>query len=118
MVVIFGKTDDEITMAVDLSLVWTFRVDGDRIKFLKDDGTWTKPDLEGIGTPQEVMKYIAYAIANEAKICSITVDSIKYFREKFDEQKNYEKQQKLRRAMAQARAKALSKEEKKDVDNT
>ena len=85
MVVVFGKTEDEITTVVNLSLVWTFRVDGDRVKFLKDDGTWTKPDLEEIGTPQEVMKYIAYAIANEAKICSITVDSIKYFRENFDE---------------------------------
>lgn len=83
MIVVFGKTEDEITMVVDLSLVWTFRVDGDRVKFLKDDGTWTKPNLEGIGTPQEVMKYIAYAIANEAKICSITVDSVKYFRERF-----------------------------------
>lgn len=115
MVVVFGKTEDEITMAIDLNQVWTFRVDGDRVKFLKDDGTWTKPDLEGIGTPQEVMKYIAYAIANEAKICSITTNTIKPFREKFDEQRKYEKLQRMRRAMAQARA--LSKEEKKDADN-
>lgn len=85
MVVIFGKTEDEITTAVDLNQVWTFRVDGDRVKFLKDDGTWTKPDLEGIGTPQEVMKYISYAITNEAKICFITIDTIKAFREGFDE---------------------------------
>lgn len=85
MVVVFGKTEDEIEEVIDLSLVWTFRVERNRIKFLKDDDTWTKPNLEGIGTPQEVMKYIAYAIANEAKICSITVDSIKYFRENFNE---------------------------------
>ena len=111
MVVIFGKTEDEITTAVDLSLVWTFRVDEDRVKFLKDDGTWTKPDLEGIGTPQEVMKYIAYAIANEAKVCSITTDVMKDFREKFDEQRKYEKQQEMRRAFARARAKELSKED-------
>lgn len=85
MVVVFGKTDDEITMAVDLSLVWSFRVEGDRIKFLKDDSTWVKPNLEGIGTPQEVMKYISFALANEAKVCAITTDAIKYFKEKFNE---------------------------------
>lgn len=116
MVVIFGKTEDEITTAVDLNLVWTFRVDGDRVKFLKEDGIWTKPDLEGIGTPQEVMKYIAYALVQEAKVCPITAETIKSFREKFDEQRKYEKQREMRRILA--RAKALSKEEKKDVDNT
>lgn len=117
MVVVFGKTVDEITTVVDLSLVWTFRVDGDRVKFLKDDGTWTKPNLEDIGTPQEVMKYISYALTNEAKICFITIDTIKALREEFDEQRKYEKQQRMRRAMAQVRAKELSKEEKKDADN-
>jgi hypothetical protein len=39
MVVVFGKTEDEITTVVNLSFVWTFRVDEDRVKFLKDDGT-------------------------------------------------------------------------------
>jgi hypothetical protein len=111
MVVVFGKTVDEIEEAIDLSLVWTFRVEGDRIKFLKDDDTWTKPNLKDIGTPQEVMKYIAYAIANEAKICSITTDVMKSFREKFDEQRKYEKQQEMRRVFARARAKELSKED-------
>ena len=82
MVVVFGKTEDEITTVVNLSLVWTFRVDGDRVKFLKDDGTWTKPDLEGIGTPQEVMKYISYAIVTEAKVCAITTNAMKSFRER------------------------------------
>lgn len=84
MVVIFGKTIDEIEEAIDLSLVWTFRVEGDRIKFLKDDNTWTKPNLKDIGTPQEVMKYISYAFTNEAKICFITIDTIKAFREEFN----------------------------------
>ena len=109
MVVVFGKTEDEITTAIDLNLVWTFRVDEDRIKFLKDDGTWTKPDLEGIGTPQEVMKYITYALVQEAKVCPITTETIKSFREKFDEQRKYEKQREMRKILA--RAKALSKED-------
>lgn len=91
MVVVFGKTVDEITTAVDLSLVWTFRVDGDRVKFLKDDGTWTKPNLEGIGTPQEVMKYISYALTNEAKICFVTIETMKAFREGFNEEEKYKK---------------------------
>ena len=106
MVVVFGKTIDEIEKAIDLSLVWTFRVDGDRVKFLKDDGTWTKPDLEDIGTPQEVMKYIAYAIANEAKVCAITTYAIKSFREGFNGEDKYKKQRRLRNAMA-----ALNKED-------
>lgn len=106
MVVVFGKTEDEITTAVDLSLVWTFRVDGDRVKFLKDDGIWTKPDLEDIGTPQEVMKYISFALANEAKVCAITTDAIKSFREKFNGEDKYKKQRRLRNAMA-----ALNKED-------
>ena len=118
MVVVFGKTEDEITTAVDLSLVWSFRVDGDRVKFLKDDNTWTKPDLEDIGTPQEVMKYISYALAQGAKVCPITAETMKTLRENSNEQEKYKKQRRLREAVAQARARALSKEEKKDVDNT
>ena len=117
MVVIFGKTEDEITTAVDLNQVWTFRVDGDRVKFLKDDGTWTKPDLEGIGTPQEVMKYIAYAINNEVKICPVTTYSIQSFKERLDGKRERDNLIRMRRAMAQAQARELSKEEKKDADN-
>lgn len=114
MVVVFGKTVDEIEKAIDLSLVWTFRVEGDRIKFLKDDDTWTKPILEGIGTPQEVMKYITYALANEAKICFITIDTIKAFREEFNEEREkrelIKKEKELRKIMEQTKA-ALNKEE-------
>lgn len=116
MVVVFGKTEDEITVAVDLSLVWSFRVEGDKVIFLKDDNTWVKPNLEDIGTPQEVMKYIAYALVQEAKVCPITAETIKSFREKFNEQRKYEKQREMRKILA--RAKALSREENKDVDNT
>lgn len=115
MVVVFGKTEDEITTAVDLNQVWTFRVDGDRIKFLKEDGIWTKPDLEDIGTPQEVMKYIAYAINNEVKICPVTTHSIQSFKERLGGEREKDKLIRMRKAMAQARA--LSKEEKKDADN-
>ena len=106
MVVVFGKTVDEIENIIDLSLVWTFRVDGDRVKFLKDDGTWTKPNLKDIGTPQEVMKYISYALTNEAKVCFITIDTIKAFREEFNEEEKYKKQRRLRDALA-----ALNKED-------
>ena len=86
MVVVFGKTIDEIEDAIDLNLVWTFRVEGGRVNFLKDNDTWVKPNLEGIGTPQEVMKYISYALAQGAKVCPITADSIKTFRESFNEE--------------------------------
>ena len=118
MIVVFGKTIDEIEEVIDLSLVWTFRVERERIKFLKDDDTWTKPNLKDIGTPQEVMKYISYALAQGAKVCPITAETIKTFREDPNEEEKYKKQRRLREAMAQARARALSKEEKKDVDNT
>jgi hypothetical protein len=106
MVVVFGKTIDEIEDAIDLSLVWTFRVERDRINFLKDNDTWVKPNLEGIGTPQEVMKYITYAIANEAKVCFITADVIKAVREEFNGEDKYKKQRRLREALA-----ALNKED-------
>lgn len=106
MVVVFGKTVDEIDEAIDLSLVWTYRVEGDRIKFLKDDDTWTKPNLKDIGTPQEVMKYISYALTNEAKVCFITADVIKAVREEFNGEDKYKKQRRLRDAFA-----ALNKED-------
>lgn len=110
MIVVFGKTVDEIENVIDLSLVWTFQVDGDRIKFLKDDGTWTKPNLEDIGTPQEVMKYISYALTNEAKICFIIIDTIKAFREEFNGERERDnllrKERRLRNALA-----ALNKED-------
>lgn len=110
MIVVFGKTVDEIENVIDLSLVWTFRVDGDRIKFLKDDGTWTKPNLEGIGTPQEVMKYISYSLTNEAKVCFVIADTIKAFREEFNGERERDnllrKERRLRNALA-----ALNKED-------
>ena len=106
MVVVFGKTVDEIEEVIDLSLVWTFRVERERIKFLKDDDTWTKPNLEGIGTPQEVMKYISYALTNEAKVCFITADVIKAVREEFNGEEKYKKQRRLRETLA-----ALNKED-------
>lgn len=110
MVVVFGKTVDEIENIIDLSLVWTFRIDGDRVKFLKDDDTWTKPNLEGIGTPQEVMKYISYSLTNEAKVCFVIADTIKAFREEFngehEKDKLLRKERRLRNALA-----ALNKED-------
>lgn len=106
MIVVFGKTVDEIEKVIDLNLVWTFRVDEDRIKFLKDDDTWTKPNLKDIGTPQEVMKYISYSLTNEAKICFITIDTIKSFKENFNEDEKYKKERRLRNALA-----ALNKED-------
>ena len=106
MVVVFGKTIDEIEKAIDLSLVWTFRVEGDRIKFLKDDDTWAKPNLKDIGTPQEVMKYIACALTNGAKVCPITAETMKVFREETNEEEKYKKQRRLREALA-----ALNKED-------
>jgi hypothetical protein len=86
MVVVFGKTIDEIEDVIDLSLVWTFRVERGRINFLKDNDTWVKPNLEGIGTPQEVMKYITYALNQGAKVCPITTETMKTFRESFNEE--------------------------------
>lgn len=110
MVVVFGKTVDEITMVVDLNLVWNFRVEGDRVKFLKDDRTWVKPDLEGIGTPQEVMKYISYTLTNEAKVCFVIADTIKAFREEFNGERERDnllrKERRLRNVLA-----ALNKED-------
>lgn len=104
MVVVFGKTVDEIDEAIDLSLVWTFRVEGDRIKFLKDDDTWTKPNLKDIGTPQEVMKYISYSLTNEAKVCFVIADTIKAFREEFNGERERDnllrKERRLRNALA------------------
>lgn len=110
MVVVFGKTVDEITMVVDLNLVWTFRVEEDRVKFLKNDSTWVKPNLEGIGTPQEVMKYISYSLTNEAKVCFVIADTIKAFREEFNGERErnnlLRKERRLRNALV-----ALNKED-------
>ena len=134
MIVAFGKTEDDIKHVIDLSLVWTFRIDGNRVQFLKDDDTWARPNLEDIGTPQEVMKYITYALANEEKMCFISTDTIKNFRERFNKERERDslvrKAEQLKNALA-----ALSKddeqktkeaferyaekirEEYKDVDN-
>jgi len=118
MVVVFGKTVDEIRIVVNLDLIWAFRVEGNRVMFLKDDGTWAKPNLEGIGTAQEVMKYISYALTNELKVCFVTEETINAFKDRLSGERDnlIRKERILRNAMARTKA-ALSKEENKDADN-
>lgn len=114
MVVVFGKTVDEIMDIIDLEQVWRFNVEENKIKFFKNDNTWIKINCGDMGTSQEVMKYISYALTNQAKICFITIETMKAFREEFNEEREkkdlIKKEKELRKIMEQTKA-ALSKEE-------
>lgn len=114
MIVVFGKTVNEITNVIDLEQVWRFNVEENKIKFFKNDDTWIKINCRDMGTSQEVMRYITYNLANEWKLCLVTSETIKDFREKFSREREKEdlirKEKELRKIMEQTKV-ALSKEE-------